>query len=158
MTSLVGTVDNYVELMDTPGFAERNLSTLQNVMAVSFVLKLDPATRQRWREATGGVLREASYGMTETHTADTITLGFQDGDYDLKSEPVFCGIPVPGTDVLIVDHDGRPVPVGEHGQIIVRSPSILSAYYRNEAATAESRACPRDGRTWDRRRGRRRRR
>lgn len=35
--------------------AERNLSTLQNVMAVSFVLKLDPATRQRWREATGGV-------------------------------------------------------------------------------------------------------
>ncbi|MCY4671439.1 MAG: AMP-binding protein, partial [Rhodococcus sp.] len=138
VTSLVGTVDNYVELMDTPGFAERNLSTLQNVMAVSFVLKLDPATRQRWREATGGVLREASYGMTETHTADTITLGFQDGDYDLKSEPVFCGIPVPGTDVLIVDHDGRPVPVGEHGQIIVRSPSILSAYYRNEVATADA--------------------
>ena len=70
VTSLVGTVDNYVELMDTSGFSERNLSTLQNAMAVSFVLKLDPATRQRWREATGGVLREASYGMTETHTAE----------------------------------------------------------------------------------------
>lgn len=75
--------------------------------------------------------------MTETHTADTITLGFQDGDYDLKSEPVFCGIPVPGTDVLIVDHDAagsRRRARADHRA----HPSILSAYYRNEAATADA--------------------
>ncbi|GAA4490587.1 AMP-binding protein [Rhodococcus olei] len=138
VTSMVGTVDNYVELMDTPGFADRDLTSLDNPMAVSFVLKLDSATRARWREATGNVLREASYGMTETHTADTITLGFQDGDHDLAGDPVFCGLPVPGTDVLIVDPDGNPVPLGEQGQIIVRSPSVMTAYHRNPAATEDA--------------------
>jgi len=138
VTSMVGTVDNYLELMAAPGFAEHDLSSLDNTTAVSFVVKLDSAIRVRWREATGATLREASYGMTETHTADTVTLGFQEQDYDLHREPVFCGLPVPGTDVLIVDEDGQPVSVGDVGQIIVRSPSLLTRYYRNEAATEEA--------------------
>ncbi|TDD07644.1 acyl-CoA synthetase [Saccharopolyspora terrae] len=138
VTDLVATVDNYVELMDGPGFEGARVSSLRNALAVSFVLKLTPEVRARWREATGSVLREASYGMTETHTADTFTLGFQDGDRDLHADPVFCGLPVPGTDVLIVDDSGDPVQVGTSGEIIVRSPSILTGYYRRPDATAET--------------------
>lgn len=135
---MVGTVDNYVELMDRPGFDGARLRSLENGLAVSFVLKLTPEIRGRWREATGYTLREGSYGMTETHTADSITLGFQDGDRDLRSDPVFCGLPVPGTDFLIVDDTGAAVPLGESGEIIVRSPSILTGYYRNPGATADA--------------------
>jgi fatty-acyl-CoA synthase/long-chain acyl-CoA synthetase len=135
---MIGTVDNYVELMDRPGFDGARLASLENVLAVSFVLKLTPEIRERWREATGCTLREGSYGMTETHTADSITLGFQDGDGDLHSAPVFCGLPVPGTDFLIVDESGAPVPSGGSGEILVRSPSVLTGYYRNPAATAEA--------------------
>ncbi|MEV4643282.1 AMP-binding protein [Saccharopolyspora sp. NPDC049357] len=138
VTDLVATVDNYVELMDEPGFEGERLSSLRNALAVSFVLKLTPEVRAGWRDATGSVLREASYGMTETHTADTFTLGFQDGDRDLHADPVFCGLPVPGTDVLIVDDSGDPVPVGTSGEIIVRSPSILTGYYGRPDATAET--------------------
>ncbi|EME24013.1 AMP-binding protein [Rhodococcus triatomae] len=138
VTSMVATVDNYIELMDRPDFADHDLTSLDTPMAVSFVLKLDSDIRARWRAATGGTLREGSYGMTETHTADTITLGFQDGDHDLSGDPVFCGVPVPGTDILIVDPDGNPVPVGEQGQIIVRSPSVMTGYHGNPAATAEA--------------------
>ncbi|MGH3438105.1 MAG: AMP-binding protein, partial [Sciscionella sp.] len=137
-TGMVGTVDNYVEMMDLPGFDGGRLASLENALAVSFVLKLDPQIRRRWRDATGHTLREGSYGMTETHTADSITLGFQDDDRDLRADPVFCGLPVPGTDFLIVDDAGAPVPIGEAGEIIVRSPSILTGYYRNPAATAEA--------------------
>lgn len=138
VTAMIGTVDNYVELMNHPDFADHDLSGLEGPQAVSFVLKLDSDIRARWRAATGQVLREGSYGMTETHTADTVTLGFQDDDYDLKGEPVFCGLPVPGTDILIVDHDGQPVPLGEDGQIILRSPSVMTGYYRNPTATADA--------------------
>ncbi|TDC93395.1 acyl-CoA synthetase [Saccharopolyspora aridisoli] len=138
VTDVVATVDNYVELMDGPGFEGARVASLRNALAVSFVLKLTPEVRARWREATGSVLREASYGMTETHTADTFTLGFQDGDRDLHADPVFCGLPVPGTDVLIVDDSGDPVPVGTSGEIIVRSPSILTGYYGRPDATAET--------------------
>ncbi|MDQ4118115.1 MAG: AMP-binding protein [Actinomycetota bacterium] len=138
VTEMIATVDNYVELMDLPDFDGTRLSSLRTAFAVSFVLKLNPEIRARWRDAAGTVLREASYGMTETHTADTFTLGFQDDDRDLHADPVFCGLPVPGTDILIIDEAGDPVPVGESGEIIVRSPSILSGYYRRPEATAET--------------------
>jgi long-chain acyl-CoA synthetase len=138
VTDAVATVDNYVELMDLPDFDGARMSSLRTALAVSFVLKLTPQLRGRWRAATGTVLREASYGMTETHTADTFTLGFQDGDRDLHADPVFCGLPVPGTDILIVDDAGDPVPVRTPGEIIVRSPSILTGYYGRPDATAET--------------------
>ncbi|MDF0529702.1 AMP-binding protein [Tsukamurella sp. 8F] len=137
VTDMVGTVDNYVELMDLPGFEGVRTATLRNALAVSFVLELTPEIRSRWRALVGGTLREASYGMTETHTADSTTLGFQDGDRDLAADPVFCGLPVPGTDFLILDEAGAPVPVGESGEIAVRSPSVLTAYYGRPDATAE---------------------
>ncbi|MBS4100457.1 AMP-binding protein [Tsukamurella paurometabola] len=138
VTDLVATVDNYVELMDLPGVDGAAFRSVVNPLAVSFVLKLTPELRARWRALTGGVLREASYGMTETHTADTFTLGFQDDDRDLTADPVFCGLPVPGTDILVVGADGAPVPVGETGEIVVRSESILSGYHRRPDATAEA--------------------
>ena len=138
VTDTIATVDNYLEMMKLPGFDGADFASVRNSLAVSFVVKLTPDIRRRWREATGGVLREASYGMTETHTADTFTLGFQDGDRDLHADPVFCGLPVPGTDMLILDDDGMPVPMGDSGEIVVRSPSILTAYYGSPDATRES--------------------
>jgi long-chain acyl-CoA synthetase len=137
VASMIGMIDNYVEMMEHPAFDPATLDALENTTGVSFVVKLNAEIRARWRAATGTTLREASYGMTETHTADTFTLGLQDDDYDLRSEPVFCGLPVPGTDILIIDEHGAPVPIGHEGQIIVRSPSILTRYYGKPEATAE---------------------
>lgn len=138
VTDLIATIDNYVELAELPGFDGGRLASVRTAFGVSFVRKLTPEFRAHWRALTGTTLREASYGMTETHTADTFTLGFQDGDRDLLADPVFCGLPVPGTEILIVDEAGEPVPIGEPGQIIVRSPSILTAYYGRPAETAAS--------------------
>ena len=138
VTDLVATVDNYLEILDLADLAPAALASPTSTLAVSFVTRLSPEIRERWRSAVGTVLREASYGMTETHTADTFTLGFQDGDRDLRADPVFCGLPVPGTDILIVDDDGAPVEVGGTGQIIVRSPSIMTRYLDNPDATASS--------------------
>lgn len=138
--NMVGTVDNYVELLDRPEIGSRDLSSLDRPLAVSFVRKLTPQIRQHWREVAGGhsVLREAAYGMTETHTGDTSPLGFQRDDHDLTTDPVFCGLPVPGTDVMVVSHDtGEPLALGRHGEIVVRSPSVMNGYWRNPDATAE---------------------
>ncbi|QFG27583.1 AMP-binding protein [Actinomadura sp. WMMB 499] len=139
-TAMSGTVDNYVELMDHPTFSGRDLSTLRHVRAMSFVRKLTPDVRDRWRRAVGAhsVLREGSYGMTESHTSDTFTRGFQEGDADLRSEPVFCGLPVPGTEFMVVDPEtGAPRPIGEAGEIWLRTPSALTGYWRAPEATAD---------------------
>lgn len=141
VTHLVSPADGYVELidlLDTEDFANADLSSLETCQAVSFVRKLDTELREGWRAHSGLTLREASYGMTETHTSDSFTLGLQENDRDLHSEPVYCGFPVPGTDIVIVDLDLNPVPVGETGEILVRSGSVTTGYWKNPAATAES--------------------
>ena len=141
VTQIVSPADGYVELIDllkTDEFVDTDLSSLEVCQAVSFVRKLDTELRSQWREATGTILREASYGMTETHTSDSFTLGLQGGDRDLQAEPVYCGFPVPGTDIVIVDIDLNPVPVGEIGEILVRSPSVTTGYWKNAKATADT--------------------
>jgi acyl-CoA synthetase (AMP-forming)/AMP-acid ligase II len=139
VTLMTGTVENYLELMGLEGIRERDLSSLEDPQAVSFVRKLTPAIREQWAQTVpGSVLRESAYGMTETHTIDAVPYGFAEADLDLLSEPVFCGIPVPGTDIAVVSPGTvDPVPLGEIGEIIVRSPSVTDGYWRNEEATRE---------------------
>lgn len=138
VTLTVGKVENYLEMIDLD-LRERDLASLQDPQAVSFVRKMTPGVRRQWAEAVpGSVLRESAYGMTETHTIDAVPYGFAEDDLDLRAEPVFCGIPVPGTDIVVVEFGTQtPVPLGDVGGIIVRSPSVTDGYWRNPEATAE---------------------
>ena len=139
VTCMAMPVDGAVEMMDHPRFGEFDLSSLRQVRVVSFVKKLNLDYRQRWKDLTGGILAEAAWGMTETHTSDTFTTGFQDGDYDLHAQPVFVGLPVPGTEFKICDFEtGALKPLGEDGEIRVRTPSLLKGYWNQPEATAEA--------------------
>lgn len=132
-------VDNAVEVMDHPDVGQYDLTSLDRVRVASFIKKLNPDYRARWKELTGCVVAEAAWGMTETNTCDTFTTGFQDGDWDLDQQPVFVGMPCPGTEFKICEFEtGALKPLGEEGEICVRSPSLLSAYWNNPKATAES--------------------
>ena len=139
VTCMAMPVDGAVEMMDHPRFGEFDLSSLRQVRVVSFVKKLNLDYRRRWQALTGGILAEAAWGMTETHTSDTFTTGFQDGDFDLHAQPVFVGLPVPGTEFKICDFEtGALQPLGVDGEIRVRSPSLLKGYWNQPAATAEA--------------------
>ena len=141
VSAMSGTVDNYLELIDHPDLVKHNLSSLKAPSAMSFVTKLTPLIRQQWRDRVGpdSVLREGSYGMTETHTQDTFLNGFQDGDRDINGRPTFVGLPMPGTEIKICDFDTHEiVPTNVEGEIVVRSPSVMTAYWRNPKATAAS--------------------
>jgi len=132
-------VDGAVELMDHPRFKEFDLSSLSQVRVVSFVKKLNPVYRKRWKDLTGTILTEAAWGMTETHTSNTFTAGFQGDDFDLVSQPIFVGLPVPGAEFKITDFEtGELVPLGGEGEIRVRTPSLLKSYWNKPQATAES--------------------
>ncbi len=136
---MVGTVENYLELMERDDLGARDLASLRLPLAVSFIQVLTPAVRQAWREAVGdhSVLREAAYGMTETHTFDVTPYGLDADDHDLRAEPIFCGLPVPGTDVAIVEPGTlAPVALGDVGEIVVRSPSVMTGYWNRPDATA----------------------
>ena len=132
-------VDNAVAVMEHPASADHNLRSLRRVRVSSFVKKLNEAYRRRWQALTGTVMIEAAWGMTETHTCDTFTTGQQTDDFDLKSQPIFVGLPVPGTDFKITAFDsGALLPLGTEGEIVVRSPSMLKSYWNKPEATASS--------------------
>lgn len=49
-----------------------------------------------------------------------------------------AGLPDACVDVRVVDEEGRPVPVGEVGEIIVKGDTVMSGYWNNPEATARS--------------------
>lgn len=132
-------VDNAAEILDHPDAGKYSMRSLRATRVSSFVKKINPTFRKRWVDLTGSVIAEAAWGMSETHTCDTFTTGFQDNDLDLRGQPVFVGLPVPGTQIKICDFEtGALKPIGEEGEIVVRTPSLLKAYWNKPEATAES--------------------
>ena len=71
-------------------------------------------------------------GSTETLTYRS---SFIDHDTPIPEGPVPVGYAVPGKEVLIVDADGRPVPPGEAGEIVVRSRYLSPGFWRQPERT-----------------------
>jgi len=134
--------DLYWEILNHPDVQKYDLTSLRNCTGSSFIKGLTKELRERWKELTGAIIREAAYGLTETHTCDTFTAGFHKSNLDIeraeKYGGTFCGIPVPGTLVKIVDEKGNIVPFGEQGEIAIKSPSLVGGYVGRPDETAES--------------------
>jgi acyl-CoA synthetase (AMP-forming)/AMP-acid ligase II len=71
------------------------------------------------------------FGSTDAGVVTIMPLG-------AAPRPGSCGPAVPGVTVRILDDDGRPVAVGEVGEIAVRSPARMTAYFRDPEATARA--------------------
>jgi acyl-CoA synthetase (AMP-forming)/AMP-acid ligase II len=86
--------------------------------------RLDPQLIARLR----GCFPEASvhlmFGVTE---CKRISILEADGDLERSGS---VGRPLDGTEVLVVDEDGRPVPHGDVGEFLVRGPHVTAGYWR----------------------------
>jgi acetyl-CoA synthetase len=86
-----------------------------------------------WARAELGLTINELYGQTECNLVlgSCAALGV--------SRAGAIGLPVPGHEVALIDADGRPVPVGETGQIAVRRPDpvMFLGYWENPEATAK---------------------
>ena len=81
-----------------------------------------------------------AYGQTET-TSSVTGLSEQDHRLARQSRPellLSCGRPHAGTEVEVVDDDGKPLPPGEIGEIRVRGPQMMLGYWNRPEANAET--------------------
>ncbi len=123
-------VDSIDDVLNQETLAAYDLTSLTLTPCVSFIKKINQDYRDRWRERTGATLFETAYGLTETHTCDTFTRGFQADDLDLSFDPTFVGLPVPGCEIKIADFEsGDLKEIGEEGEIQIRTPSLLKGYW-----------------------------
>ena len=67
---------------------------------------------------------------------------------DLGTHPASVGKPVPGTDLRIIDDEGRELPPGEAGEIVGWSRFVMSGYHNRPEATVEATWLDPSGRPW----------
>ncbi len=115
--------------MNSPEFETCDLSSLER-LALGGLPSVDVLARLRRR--TRAVF-SITYGLTEANGgALTVT----DDDADLESLAGTIGRPLLGVDMRIVDLDGREVPDGSSGELLVRDPCLFLGYLNRPEATA----------------------
>jgi len=116
------------KLLDTPGFNDIDFSNLNLTFAGGMAVTNDVA--DEWKERTGCTIIQA-YGLSETSPG-------------VSSMPMTSdrfngtiGVPLPSTDIKILNDDGNEVVVGEMGELCVKGPQVMRGYWKNPEATAE---------------------
>jgi len=88
------------------------------------------AVAKVWLEVTGCPICEA-YGLSETSPG----VSANPTDTDVFTGSI--GLPFPSTEILILDDDGQPVPLGQPGEIAVRGPQVMAGYWQRPDETAQ---------------------
>lgn len=88
------------------------------------------AVARKWLEVTGCAICEA-YGLSETSP------GVSANPTDTDTFTGSIGLPFPSTEVVILDDDGQPVPLGQAGEIAVRGPQVMPGYWQQPEETAK---------------------
>ncbi|MDQ0270398.1 class I adenylate-forming enzyme family protein [Cytobacillus purgationiresistens] len=78
------------------------------------------------------------YGMTESITTNIVTPLYENMPYDPNTGISAIGKPALGHEVKMVDENGNEVPPFTAGQMIIKGPSLMKGYYKNEEATRQT--------------------
>jgi len=126
-TIMTGVNTLFNGLLNTPGFAQLDFSSLKSSIAGGMALQR--AVSERWQQVTGTPLIEG-YGLTETSPvvcANPITSLEYNGS---------IGLPLPSTNVSIRDENGQELDIGEAGELWVRGPQVMQGYWQRPEETA----------------------
>jgi long-chain acyl-CoA synthetase len=87
------------------------------------------ATSAKWKGITGSFIREG-YGLSETSPV----LSFN--PEAIQHFTGTTGLPVPGTDIKLLDESGNEVPIGQPGEVCAKGPQVMSGYWNQPEANA----------------------
>jgi len=118
----------FVALCNRKDFQELDFSHMK--MTVSGGMALTTEAARMWKKVTGCDISEG-YGMTETSPVVSVNpLGaIQVGT---------IGLPVPSTQVKVIDDEGNDLPIGEVGELCVKGPQVMKGYWQRPDETAKT--------------------
>jgi long-chain acyl-CoA synthetase len=115
-------------LLNTPGFAELDFSHFKFGLGGGMAVQRPVA--ERWERITKTVLLEG-YGLTECSPVVTVN------PTNIKEYRGAIGLPLPSTDIKLLDEEGNEVAVGEAGEMYVQGPQVMLGYLNRPEATDE---------------------
>jgi acyl-CoA synthetase (AMP-forming)/AMP-acid ligase II len=118
----------FQRILAVPGRARFDTASLQVVLFEGAPMPRDMIAQL---QALGGRVF-TTWGLTEATCSVTYT--GPDDDLDVLAETV--GRVAPTYELRIADAEGRPVPDGETGEVLVRGACVMAGYYGRPAATA----------------------
>jgi len=131
ITSFFAPPTVWIGLLRHPDFASRDLRSLEKVYYGASIMPVP--VLQELRQRLPGARPYNAYGQTEIAPVATI---LRPEEHDAR--PASCGRPVLNVETRVVDADMNDVPVGTHGEIVHRSPQLLTGYWDKPAETAEA--------------------
>jgi len=131
VTNFVGVPTQSWDLLQSPGFAEHDTSSLVAVGGGGA-----PAPPELVRKVSANFAKAGpniGYGMTETNA-----YGPQNNGQDYLDHPTSTGRSTPILDVQVRDEAGEPVPAGELDEIWFHGPNLIRGYWNRPEETAET--------------------
>ncbi|QJE00271.1 long-chain-fatty-acid--CoA ligase [Massilia forsythiae] len=118
----------YNGLLNQPAFADVDFSGL--LVCPGGGMAVQKAVADKWLALTGIPIVEG-YGLSETSPVVTANR------CDITDFTGTIGLPLPDTELCILDDDGNRVPFGTSGEIAVRGPQVMAGYWQRPDETAK---------------------
>lgn len=125
-TAMTGVNTLFNALLNNKEFQQLDFSSLH--LSAGGGMPVQHAVAERWVKLTGRYLLEG-YGLTEC--APLVSANPHDIDRHTGS----IGLPVPSTEVKLIDDAGNEVPPGEPGELCVKGPQVMLGYWQRPDAT-----------------------
>jgi long-chain acyl-CoA synthetase len=118
----------FTAMANHPDFGSVNWRSL--VISVGGGMAVTSATAKLWLEKTGCPIVEG-YGLSETSPSATCN------PVDSTSYSGNIGLPMPNTELTLLDDDGNEVAMGQPGEIAIRGPQVMAGYWQRPDETAK---------------------
>jgi long-chain acyl-CoA synthetase len=118
----------YNGLLNDDDFAKLDFSGL--MVCPGGGMAVQKAVADKWLKTTGIPIVEG-YGLSETSPVVTANR------CDISEFTGTIGLPLPSTELRILDDAGNAVPFGTAGEIAVRGPQVMAGYWQRDDETAK---------------------
>jgi long-chain acyl-CoA synthetase len=126
-TVFMGVNTLYAGLVAHPKIREVDFSNLR--LSGGGGAAIIAAVSAKWQEITGQIIREG-YGLSETSPVLTFN------PLHLSEFSGTTGVPLPSTDIKLLDEEGREVALGQPGEICAKGPQVMRGYWDKPEANA----------------------
>ena len=127
-TAITGVNTLFNALLNDNDFQKLDFSSLS--LSAGGGMAVQKAVAERWEKLTGHYLLEG-YGLTECSPLVSVN------PYDIRYHSGSIGLPVPSTDIMLVDEQGNEVSSGEPGELCIKGPQVMPGYWQRPAETDE---------------------